>query len=78
MVRQQVQDVVVAALATVLKCEIDLDTSRSNNPKWDSLKHIEIIFAVEDELDLEFSEEELASLNSVRQIVDLAMSRHAA
>lgn len=78
MVRQQVQDVVIAALATVLKCEIDLDTSRSNTPRWDSLKHIEIIFAVEDELGLEFSEEELASLNSVRKIIDFALSRHAA
>ena len=68
----------LAVLANVLKCEIDLDTSRLNTPQWDSLKNIEIIFAVEDELGLEFSEEELASLDSVAKIVDFALIVHEA
>lgn len=76
--RQEVQAVVLAVLANVLKCEIDLDTSRLNTPQWDSLKNIEIIFAVEDELGLEFSEEELASLDSVAKIVDFALIVHEA
>lgn len=75
---QQIERSVRAALAAVLKCEVDADTSRLNTPQWDSLKHIEIIFAVEDELDIEFSEKEMAGLDSVARIVDLALTLHAA
>lgn len=77
MERQKIEAVVIVVLATVLKCEINLDTSRKNTPQWDSLKHIEVIFAIEDELGLQFSEEELESLNSVVKIVDLSLSRNA-
>jgi acyl carrier protein len=76
--RQQVEAVVLEVLAAVLKRETGLDSSRRNTPQWDSLKHIEIIFAVEDELGLQFSEEELASIDSVAKIVDLAVAQHAA
>jgi acyl carrier protein len=75
--RQHIEAVIMAVLAAVLKCEVNPDISRENTPQWDSLKHIEVIFAVEDELGLQFSEEELASLDSVAKIVDLALSRHA-
>ena len=76
--RQQIEAVVLAVLGTVLKCEASFDTSRQNMPQWDSLKHIEIIFAVEDELGLQFSEEELAKLDSVTKIVNIALTRYAA
>jgi acyl carrier protein len=76
--RPQVEAVVLAVLAAVLKCEVNLNSSRHNTPHWDSLKHIEIIFAVEDELGLEFSEEEMSTLNSVAKIVNLALAPHAA
>ena len=76
--RDEIEAVVLAVLAAVLKCEVDLNSSRHNTPQWDSLKHIEVIFAVEDELDLEFSEEEMASVESVARIVKLALALHAA
>jgi acyl carrier protein len=76
--RQQIEHLVLAVLAAVLKCEADVGTSRQNTPQWDSLKHIEIIFAVEDELDIEFSEKEMADLDSVAKIIDLALTSHAA
>ena len=40
-------------------------STRANTPQWDSLKHIEVVFAIEDELQLQFDEEHLASLDSV-------------
>lgn len=76
--RHQIETVVLAVLASMLKREVDLNSSRHNTPQWDSLKHIEIIFAVEDELDIEFSEEEMATLDSVAKIVALAITSHAA
>lgn len=76
--QQQIQRSVLSALAAVLKCEVDADTSRENTPQWDSLKHIEIIFVVEDELGIEFSEMDMAGLDSVTRIVGMALTLHAA
>lgn len=75
---QQIEAVVLTVLSTVLKCPVHPNSTRKNTPQWDSLKHIEVIFAVEDELGLQFSEEELPSLDSVSHIVDRALARHAA
>ena len=75
--RQEIEAVSLTVLATVLKCKVTADTSRKNTPQWDSLKHIEVIFALEDELGVRFSEEELSHLDSVDSIVDKALTRHA-
>jgi acyl carrier protein len=75
---RDIQASVLSVLEAVLKCPVGLDSSRANTPLWDSLKHIEIVFAVEDELGIEFSEEDMATLNSVARIVALAAARHAA
>lgn len=77
MTRQQTEEVVLTVLSAVLKCRVDADSSRRSTPKWDSLKHIEVIFTLEDELDMQFSEAEMADMDSVKAIVDLAAGRHA-
>lgn len=51
--------------------------SRSSDPRWDSLKHVEILFAVEDAFDVRFSEEEMSALESLDALVD-AIERHRA
>ena len=76
--RQQIENVVITVLSTVLKCEVDELGSRETVPQWDSLKQIEVIFAIEDELNLQFPEEALPDLNSVAQIVDAAEALYAA
>lgn len=76
--RQRIETLVLSVLATVLKCEVTLDSSRKNTPQWDSLKHIQVIFAIEDELGLQFPEAVLGELNSVRQIVDKVLAHYEA
>lgn len=76
--RQQIEKVVLTVLSTVLKCEVDELATRENLPQWDSLKQIEVIFAIEDELNVQFNEETLSDLNSVAQIVDAAEALYAA
>jgi len=78
MQRQDIEKAVLEALQIVLKTEVDLSSSRENCAQWDSLKHIEIIFAVEDALGLQFDEAELADLNSVARIVAAVQEHHAA
>ena len=78
--RNQIEQTVLTVLATVLKSPIhdSADITRQNTASWDSLKHIEIMFALEDELGAEFSEEELVMLDSVTKIVDAILGKHAA
>ncbi len=74
---KSIEEVVLKALAAVLKCEVKSDFSRENTPQWDSLKHIEVIFTVEDELDIQFTEDEMGGLDSVSSIVGTILTRHA-
>lgn len=78
--RIQIEQTVLAVLTTILKRPFSdsTDITRQGTANWDSLKHIEIMFALEDELGTEFSEEELVSLDSVSKIVDAVSAKHAA
>jgi acyl carrier protein len=76
--RHQIETIVLAVLAGILKCDVSLDSNRKTVEQWDSLKHIEIIFALEDELGMEFSEEEIAELNCVIRIVERVIANDAA
>jgi acyl carrier protein len=69
--RITIEKTVLTVLEAVLKqpFKLGLDINRQNTPSWDSLKHIEIIFALEDELGVNFLEDELADLDSVEKIV---------
>lgn len=76
----QLEGAILRILETVLKQPLPhgADTTMENTPGWDSLKHIELMFAVEEELDIQFSEAELSELRSVRQVVAAAQAHHAA
>ena len=71
MTEHETEEIVLQVLSTVLKRPLPLgrDTSTENTAEWDSLKHIEIMFAVEEELGIQFSEEELGNLHSAAAIV---------
>ena len=45
-------------------------TSRQGTPEWNSLKHMEIIFAIEEEFEIQYSEEEMIAIASIGDIVD--------
>ncbi len=64
-------------LTTVLKCPVTAESTRENTPQWDSLKHIEVIFILEDEFGIQFTEEEMGALNSVGKLA-AKIAAHAA
>jgi len=51
--------------------------SRETEPRWDSLRHVELIFSVEDEFSVTFDEDELPRLTSLRAIADAVARREA-
>lgn len=75
--RIQIEQTVLAVLVTMLKQKFDSssDITRKHVANWDSLKHIEIMFALEDELGVVFSEEELADLDGFQKIVEAVWRR---
>jgi len=75
---EQIKTTVLSVMSTVLKCEVGEQASRENLPNWDSLKHIEVIFAIEDELNFQFPEDMLPALNSIERIVNAAEILYAA
>ncbi len=71
-------DPILDALRAVLKTEVTAETSVHNTPQWDSLRHIEVIFAVEDACGVQFDEAELTELYSVERLLAAVQRHHAA
>ena len=45
------------------------NVTREGEPRWDSLRHVELIFSIEDEFGLTFDETELAELTNLEALV---------
>jgi acyl carrier protein len=58
-------------MGVIFKTELvkEGDIEREKTPAWDSLKNIELIFALEDEFGVVFSEDDAASVDSLSKIV---------
>ena len=46
------------------------DVRREEEPRWDSLKHVALIFAIEDEFDVQLTEQQMERIDSLRAIVE--------
>ena len=57
-------------LSVLLKEEFGAEAmiDRDDTPKWDSLKHVELIFLLEDEFDIEIPEEDMPGLSSTEKV----------
>ncbi len=79
MTRDEVETRVHSVLALVLKLPAPphAPVLRADVPAWDSLSHIEVLYAVEESLGLTFSPEEMATLDGSAAIVTAA-ERHLA
>lgn len=63
-------------IAEILKIEVaELETSISEREIWDSLKKVEILFAIEDEYSIMFEEEELSDLDTPEKVILLTMKK---
>ena len=59
---------VMAAILGLQEDEIEDDTSPNTVESWDSLKHMNLILALEEEFDVEFSDDQVVELTSYREI----------
>ena len=73
----QVEEAVSSVFAAALNRRVlpGEDLARASEPTWDSLKHMEIMFAVEERCDVQFTQDELVSLDRLKAVVD-GVKRH--
>ncbi|PWC53737.1 hypothetical protein TSA6c_02295 [Azospirillum sp. TSA6c] len=66
--------IVTQLVATVLKVEpssVTSETSMKTTPEWDSLRHMELILAIEDRFGLILDGDEIACMTTVGSIHDV-------
>lgn len=52
--------------------------SRSSEAAWDSLKHVELVFLIEDHFEVRFSEKQMAEMEDAANIVKILEGKLAA
>lgn len=65
-------------IATILGHSVSPDVMRDNEACWDSLKHMQIVFAVEEHFTVHFLEEEIPTLTSIKAFADTIVRHNAA
>jgi len=59
---------IIASVFELNSEDIDENTSTDNVAKWDSLHHMNLISALEEEFEIEFEEEEMIELTNYKLI----------
>ncbi len=70
--RFEIVEALVGIAKRVLKVEVGPESTSENTPNWDSLRHVEIVFAAEEALDVEFPADSLTKLKSIGALADAA------
>lgn len=67
---------VTEIIAEILKLDkSELLTQFDDQNVWDSLHRVEILFALEDEFDIQFSKEELAALITPKKLYEAVLRK---
>lgn len=78
---QTLEDKFFAVLSSMLKLpreSLSRATERESVDEWDSLKHMHLMLALEEEFEIEFSDDELADLRSAGALLDSIAAKLAA
>jgi acyl carrier protein len=59
---------IISEVLAVAEDDIDSSTSTETQPKWDSLRHMNLILAIEDDFGVRFTDDEIPFLTSVSAI----------
>ncbi len=61
----------IAATFSIPVESLSLESNSENTEKWDSLAHMNLIFAVEDKFGVEISDDELPESMSVAKLLEI-------
>jgi len=66
---------IIQIISEVLEIEVDANASQATCEKWDSLRHLNIMVALEDAFDVSFEPEEMAEMKSVVAIEQMIQQK---
>ncbi len=80
MTNEELDSLIGEVLSSVLEVDVPagVNLSRDDEERWNSLKHMEIIFSLEAALDIRFTEDEISEIKCVEDIKDRIRAKHAA
>ena len=61
---------ILATIFEIDKSSINQDTNPNTVPTWDSLRHMKLVFAIEEEFEVEFSDDKIVQLTDVGKILN--------
>ena len=80
MIRSEVETGVFRVLASILsvpRLSVNHEASRATLDEWDSLKHMQVILALEDDFKVEFSDIEISELDSASGLIQAIVAKTA-
>lgn len=75
---QEIEDRIRSIMSAVLAIpagEINEDTSPESIESWDSMKHMNMVVGLEEEFDIEFSDDDIMDMNSFALIIEAVSAR---
>jgi acyl carrier protein len=61
---------IISQLMEMPVASISEDSSREDIVKWDSMKHMDLMMTLEEEFEIQFTDEEIVELSDVKSIVE--------
>lgn len=61
---------ILSSLLNVPRDQLGLESSKETIQQWDSLKHMHLVMALEEEFGIEFDDNEVAHLSSAAALLD--------
>lgn len=72
------RDKIFEIISGIAKKNVDeIKSSQDKEKLWDSLLHVELVFALESEFDIFFSAEEIAEINTPEKVLEIVQSKVA-
>ncbi len=66
----------VGKVLDIEPAQLNDDSNAQNTPKWDSLRHIEVLFAIENAFHVRFTMPEISGLRKLGDIRNLLASKN--
>lgn len=61
---------ILSSLLNLPRDQLSRESSRETTEQWDSLKHMHLVMALEEEFDIEFDDIEVSGLSSASSLLD--------
>jgi acyl carrier protein len=66
---------VLSSILNVARDQLGPESSQQSVREWDSVKHIYVMFALEEEFDIQFTDDELVNLSSAAGLVEAVAAK---